>query len=353
MGRAGPSRGDVGVVGGEAERGGVGGAGEAAASAQVGSGDDGATVETPAAAAPAPAAPAASSATAGPAMAGPAEASPTPVDPAMADPDVLVEERDFSLRSLLDLEAEHEAGDIDEGDYQTLKEAYTARAAAALHALEGQSVGREPSQDVDDDVVERAAGEIIASPRSRRSRSDGSRPRGAHRGRRRALIGAAVVVVAAGAAWAVVASSATRLPGQEITGQALGAEQLADSLQQAQQAADRGDDLTAVKDYQKILQSDPNQPQALVGEGWLLAQTQQPDLLRQGLTMLLDAEHADPTYAPAHVYRGISLLSEGDYSGAIPELQWYLTHNPDPGLAPQVRTALQQAKLKAVPAAKG
>ena len=63
--------------------------------------------------------------------------------------------------------------------------------------------------------------------------------------------------------------------------------------------------------------------------------------------MLTTAEKADPTYGPAHVYRGIALLSEDDYNGAIPELQWYLAHSPDPQLAPRVRTALQQAKADA------
>ena len=166
------------------------------------------------------------------------------------------------------------------------------------------------------------------------------------------MIAIAVVAAAAAAAWAVVASSATRLPGQEITGVALDPQALAQSLQQAQQAVDRGDDLSAVKDYQKILDSDPNQTEALTGEGWLLAQTQQPTLLSQGLTMLAQAERTDPTYAPAHVYRGISLLSEDNYSGAIPELQWYLAHNPDPQLASRVRDALQQAEAQVAAAAK-
>jgi hypothetical protein len=166
------------------------------------------------------------------------------------------------------------------------------------------------------------------------------------------LFAAGVIVVATGAAWAVVASSATRLPGQEVTGQAVGSVALAHTLQAAQQAVNRGDALTAVKDYQKVLDSEPNQPEALTGEGWLLAQTQQPALLQQGLNMLTAAEQAAPTYAPAHVYRGIALLSEADYSGAIPELQWYLAHDPDPQLAPRVRTALQQAQAAAAAAAK-
>ena len=37
----------------------------------------------------------------------------------------LEEERKFLLRSLDDLEREHDAGDMDEADYQTLKDDYT------------------------------------------------------------------------------------------------------------------------------------------------------------------------------------------------------------------------------------
>jgi len=156
-----------------------------------------------------------------------------------------------------------------------------------------------------------------------------------------------VVVIAAGACWTVIESSATRLPGQEITGQALGSEQVASQLLAAQRAISKGDDVSALKDYQKVLSSQPGQPEALTGEGWLLAQTQQPSLLNQGLGMLARAEQAAPDYAPAHLYRGIALLSEDDYTGAIAELQWYLGHSPDPQLAPKVRQALQLAQSKA------
>ena len=249
----------------------------------------------------------------------------------------LEDERDFCLRSLVDLDAELAAGDIEVADYEALRDSYVARAATALRELDA---GQAPAMDT-----------VAAGTAANGTDADGSlRPR--HRGawRTRVLVAVGIAAAAGGAAWAVVASSATRLPGQEITGQALGPEVVAQSLQKAQQAADRGDDVTAVKDYQKILSSDPNQPQALTGEGWLLAQTQQPALLQQGLTMLSAAVRAAPTYAPAHVYRGISLLSEGDYAGAIPELQWYLAHGPDPQLAPRVRAALQQAQAKAAAA---
>ena len=55
------------------------------------------------------------------------------------DPDALAaleDERDFLLRSLADLEREHEAGDVDHTDYVALKDDYTARAAAVLRSIE-------------------------------------------------------------------------------------------------------------------------------------------------------------------------------------------------------------------------
>jgi hypothetical protein len=278
----------------------------------------------------------------------------------------LQEERDFCLRSLRDLDAEHSAGDLDDADYRTLRDSYVARAAAALRQLDpgasrdnAGATGQEDAGQVElvagspEDLPEESPATLTDHDRSAPG-GTGAAPgsRAARRSwRTRLLVGAGVLAATAGAAWGVVASSATRLPGEEITGQAAGSVAMAQSLQAAQQASARGDALTAVKDYQKVLQSDPTQPVALTGEGWILAQTQQPALLQQGLTMLASAEQTDPTYAPAHLYRGIALLSEDNYPGAIPELQWYLSHDPDPQLAPRVRTALQQAQAKA-PAAK-
>src|SRR6187431_3135823 len=49
----------------------------------------------------------------------------------------LEEERRFLLRSLADLEREHDAGDIDDVDYATLRDGYTVRAAAVLREIDG------------------------------------------------------------------------------------------------------------------------------------------------------------------------------------------------------------------------
>jgi hypothetical protein len=267
--------------------------------------------------------------------------------------EALQEERDFCLRSLRDLEAERDAGDLDEADYEALRDSYVARAAAALRELGGGTDESQRRGTEEAGAEEQSPQASAADPVGRGAEPQADAPASTdsrRRWRTRLLAGFGVLVVASLAAWAVVRTSATRLPGQEITGQAVGSAAVVQSLQQAQQAISKGDDVTALKDYQKILNDDPNQPEALTGEGWLLVQTQQPALLQQGLTMLSAAERSAPTYAPAHVYRGIALLSEDNYAGAIPELQWYLAHNPDPQLAPGVRTALQQAKAKAAAA---
>jgi cytochrome c-type biogenesis protein CcmH/NrfF len=167
------------------------------------------------------------------------------------------------------------------------------------------------------------------------------------RGRRRTRVivaGAGVLLIAGGASWAVAASSGTRLPGQEITGQSLSSETVAAAIETATADEDRNDPVDALKLYQKVLKSDPNQVQALAGEGWLLAQTGQPALLKQGLAMLVQAEQIQPTYAASHLYRGLAFLGEADYGDAVPEFQWYLAHSPDPKLVDSVKAALTKAQ---------
>ncbi|MEY2426529.1 MAG: hypothetical protein QOI61_2101, partial [Actinomycetota bacterium] len=53
-----------------------------------------------------------------------------------AEASELVAERDFLLRSIADLDAEQEAGDLATDDFAALRDDYVARAAAVLRALE-------------------------------------------------------------------------------------------------------------------------------------------------------------------------------------------------------------------------
>ena len=180
-----------------------------------------------------------------------------------------------------------------------------------------------------------AAPEVLAS--EPRPRSGGPRSRWV-------LGGIATALVAGGVSWAVVHSSTTRLAGEPISGQTLGPQVVLADLQQARTYESKGDVLDAVKAYQKVLSADPKQVDALTEEGWLLVETGQPGLLQHGLELLATAEAADPSFSDAHLYRGLGLLSERDYSDAVPELEWYLSHDPDPQVSAQVRDAVAQAE---------
>ncbi|MCL2393692.1 MAG: hypothetical protein FWC87_03300 [Acidimicrobiaceae bacterium] len=268
------------------------------------------------------------------------------VDPTTRE---LEEERDFLLRSLADLEAEHDAADLDDPDYRALKDDYTARAAAVLRALEAPAQEAPPADPPPADAPPTEAVPADPSGPPETAKAGQGRAGWLSRHRRTVVSVAGVAIVVAGVLWAVVASSSQRQAGETISGQQVGATQPTNSsetklLLAAQKAADRGDNVTELKDAQAVLVSDPTQPQALTMEGWLLAQTGQKALVAKGVGLLTLAERIDPGFAEPHVYRGIALLSEGENRSAVPELRWYLAHRPDPKLAPKVRAALAKAE---------
>ena len=167
------------------------------------------------------------------------------------------------------------------------------------------------------------------------------------------LAGTGVVLVVGGASWALASFTGTRLPGEEVTGKTLTGPQVSAELLAANADESKGNVVAAVGEYQKVLNVDQTNVEALCGEGWLLAQTGQPALLDKGLAMLVNAEKVDPAYGPAHLYRGIALLGEGDYTDAIPELEWYLGHQPEASLKAEVSQALAKAEAEQAAAAKG
>ncbi len=304
-------------------------------------------------------------------------------------PDVgnLEEERDFLLRSLEDLEAEHQAGDLDDGDYVTLKDDYTARAARVLRALNGSLTADDPttaegarpaevagSLDVagsagtadsplagdsgavvegegwqpassEGDSAEPASSEVdSAEPTSDQVVGALRAPGFVGRHRKAVLTVCALLIVGAGVGYAVTASSSQRVAGETITGENVGSSQIDQLLIDARNAEVKGDAVTELKDTREILAKDPSQPEALTLEGWLLAQTQQPKLVAQGIGLLKVATEVDPTFVDAHAYLAIALLSEKQDRQAIPQLKWYLAHHPTAKLAPKFRAALVKAE---------
>jgi len=229
----------------------------------------------------------------------------------MLDPDALAaleEERDFLLASLTDLESEHDAGDVDDVDYESLKDAYTSRAAIVLRAIADRH-------------------ELIAQSGENRSLT------------RTLLVLTLVAVLSVGAGWVVFRNAGTRAPGQGLTGDAR--QDSANLILQAQSATGQasaalgeGDGAKALKyfesaisAYDKALELSPANVEALTYRGWVMhtiavnsdaAQAAQLD--SQARAFLDRAIAIDPTYADARVFRAILERNAKQYAAAKADL---------------------------------
>jgi cytochrome c-type biogenesis protein CcmH/NrfG len=250
-------------------------------------------------------------------------------------------ERDFLLRSLDDLEAEHAAGDIDDASYQRLHEDYTARAAASIRAL--------------------------------RDGVDARPPRTATTLRRRVLIIGGVAGFAVLAGVALASALGARLPGQTSSGnsQVHAPVRLSTTQQRRQleaaiarnpsdvtsrlllaQLLEQGNNLVgALQQYNAISQIQPNNAVAVANQGRILyltaeaapttAEATQLDLLAR--SKLDQAIELDPQYPDAHFFRAIVLANEyQDYAGAQTDLQHYLVLAPNGQYAGEAQAMLAQ-----------
>ena len=227
------------------------------------------------------------------------------------DPDALAaleEERDFLLRSLEDLEREHAAGDVDDSDFEELKDDYTARAAAAIRAIEDRT----------------AAVKSLLPQRNWQRTALGL-----------VLVGA----LAVGASWLVFRNAGTRAPGQGLTGDIrqdssnliLQAQGLTGQAQASLQAGDSTKALkqfeSAVQAYDKALEISPENVQAMTYRVWVLHTialsselSVAADLDRQALEYLDEAIAIDPLYSDARVFRAILERNAGEFGAAKADL---------------------------------
>jgi len=228
-----------------------------------------------------------------------------------SDLEALEQEREFLLRSLADLDAEFEAGDIEEDDYRSLTDDYTARTAAVLKAIQAASGPRTRRAAAPRPGSGSGSGSIPAGrPRSRArpapaagsSRVPASSPAASaalrrRRRWRRTLIAGGVVVFGGITAWAVTQSTAKRQAQQTITGNSQIETSTAPSggvdprIAEADADINKGDVQDALELYQAILQEDPNQPVALANSGWLEAEAgvagKQTSLIDDGLARIV------------------------------------------------------------------
>lgn len=250
--------------------------------------------------------------------------------------DVLAAERDFLLRSIADLEAEHAAGELSDGRFRELHDRYTVEAATVLRA------------------IERLAGASAEAVPTRPS----------SRGRRVVVGAAAVVVLVATAGVLLVRSSGERGPGQTITGNAQSA--VADLATLERAARTNPDDARAQYDYGQGLlgaerpvdalrafdaaaRLDPADPAPRAYAGWIVFLA---GLTDEALPRLDAAIAADPSYPDARFFRGMVLLQgRNDRPGALAEFREYLGLVPAGPDRERVQRVVDELQAADAPAA--
>jgi hypothetical protein len=227
----------------------------------------------------------------------------------------LVEEREFLLASLADLEREFAAGDVADDDYVSLKDSYTARAAIIIREL----------SDVEQSKVRK---------------SIGWRP---------IAWSVAVLLLAITSGVVVARNTGERLPGQIMTG-GIDDESVSSLLVQARSIGMT--DIPAVLDlYSRVLTVEPDNIEALTYFGWftVLSSTQEVDVsaaatrLQNGMLLLRQATIADETYPDAHCFLGIAFFRfVDDAEAAQPEMIACLDKNPPAEVASLVQGLVTQ-----------
>jgi cytochrome c-type biogenesis protein CcmH/NrfG len=218
------------------------------------------------------------------------------------DPDelaVLEEERDHLLVSLQDLEREHDAGDLDDLDYTTLRDDYTVRASEVLAAIE------EHRSLLEQQRPPRRVGRTVAT--------------------------VAGVVVLAAVAGLLVAQASGQRGGGAITG---AVDTNRARLQTCQQASFQ-DPEGGVECYDTILEDAPDNVEALTYQGWALIRL---DRVEEGAAQLARAVELDPDYPDARVFRAVVAARGGDHELAAAEIDRFYRNDPSPAAIQVLQT---------------
>lgn len=200
-----------------------------------------------------------------------------------------VDEREFWLESLDDLDEELAAGDLDPEDHQVLSRSYTRQAAQALRG----------DQERSEESSGSGRGKLIA-----------------------VVAGLVVAGVLAGVFLARAVGS--RHSGDTITGNDAVAS-VPSLLRNAEESAAAGNLGEAIAIYDRVLERSPSNPTALAYKGWFLALQYQET---EAADVLADAVATAPDYPDARAFRAILLYRTGDCFGAAAELAAFDAINP-------------------------
>lgn len=277
-----------------------------------------------------------------------------------------VEEREVALAAVERLEAERADGLIDELDYRALRAGYLARAAEAVRQVARIEAAR-PGAAAHDagrgDPDEQ--GTVDPEPEVRAADGEPGRAepaRGPLRRRRGVLLGAAGLCLVIAVGILVGRFAGPELPGQFVTGsvQATPTQRLAMQLVQGRILVSEGKPVEALRLFDQILRSHPNQPEALAYSGWLMAEAgaaeHRPQLVATGRSRLSEAVAGDPTYPDAHLLLGDVLFRDlHELADAVVQFKLFLADHPSAALEAEARplidAAFREAGLRPLPAA--
>ncbi len=206
--------------------------------------------------------------------------------------DALLEQRDHLLASLDDLEREREAGDIDDVDYATLKDDYTARAAATIRTIDARRA-------------------LVPATR---------------RGSRRLFWIAGIAAIAIASGVFIAQASGSRRAGEFGSGEIRSSTPTL--LLRAQDELQNGRFDEAIDIYDEVLDVEPANVEALTYRAWVRYRRDQiPDDV---LPDFAEAVALDPDYPDARVFNAIVLLDDDQPLAAAEQLKAFDATDPPP-----------------------
>jgi len=250
--------------------------------------------------------------------------------------DELLEEEGFLRRSLEDLDRERAAGDLDTADYEALRASYEGRSQALEAVLE--------------ELDAAGATEVPTTPRPETA-GDTKRSRGARSWlssrRHRLLVGWSAAVCFALAGTLVGLALAGVEPFAQSPPLSL-ATQIRIELGEAGTLAANHEIVQAVAVYDKVLELDPEQPEALANGGWLLRlaglSSTSARLVTAGDAEIATAVKVAPAYALARAYDAVAIYQdEHSAAEAVSEFQAMLADQPSATLVTSVRAPASAA----------
>jgi tetratricopeptide (TPR) repeat protein len=290
-------------------------------------------------------------------------ASPGAATGGASDPRLeLGEERTAIYRALRELDFDHEAGHLSEDDYRGLRDAYEARAATVLRALDalgapaftraprvahGRNWTRSPIALGSGALLLLAFGVLLGVSVGRYTEPDLMAP-------------APGTSVAGAPAPGPMAPAGPVSPGA-ATGPDAGAaagparplspEMLAGMLEAARQSLFAGRYSEAIPAYQAVLKRDPRNVNAMSHLGYIVALGGHADAALEAFDKALAI---DPNYPPAYFFRGQVLAeAKGDRAGAARAWERFLVLVPSGPEHDQVKALLAEMRAKGAPKAPG